>query len=370
MNKLKTTPLHECYSAHDGKLIEFFGWELPVQFEGIVQEHMAVRQAAGLFDVSHMGEVKVIGEDAQAFIQYLITNDIAKMSNNDVLYTLMCYEYGGVVDDLLVYKFSSTHYLLVINASNIEKDVEWIQQQASSYHVMISNLSDELSELALQGPMAEQILQELTDEKLKDIGFFQFKNHVLIQGIDCLVSRTGYTGEDGFEIFTDNCSISRLWQLLLEKGAALGLKPAGLGCRDTLRLEAALSLYGQELSKDISPLEAGLGYFVKLDKDNFIGQKALLKQKKEGLKRRIVGFELLDKGIARHGYPIFNEKDEVIGFVTTGYQSPSLNKSIGLAMIDINYTKLDTVFYIQVRKRKLKAQVISKKFYNKKYKKS
>lgn len=368
MGDLRKTALFNSHEKHGGKIIDFSGWALPVQYEGLTAEHEAVRNFAGLFDVSHMGEVEVIGSEAFNFVQNLVTNDISVLEDNQVIYTFMCYPHGGVVDDLLVYKFTNNHFFLVINASNIEKDFKWMEENLGSYDAEISNISEDLSEMAIQGPNAQKILQKLTELDLTEIGFFYCKRDVKVAGVNCLVSRTGYTGEDGFEIYLDHEDAETVWDRLMEAGEEYGLKPAGLGARDTLRFEATLPLYGNELSESITPLEAGLGFFVKLDKANFIGKEALVKQKEEGLKRKIVGFEMIDKGIPRHGYEVMADGKK-IGFVTTGYSAPTVKKNIGLAMVDIEYSKLDTPIEIKVRKRVLKAKVISKRFYSKKYKK-
>lgn len=368
MDNGKKTKLYDAHKRHGGKVIEFAGWLMPVQYEGIIEEHEAVRNNAGLFDVSHMGEVEVKGKDAFRYIQNLVTNDVSILLDNQVIYTFMCYEDGGIVDDLLVYKFDEEHYYLVINAGNIEKDFDWMIENKGCYEVEILNISSEVSEVAIQGPKAQEILQNLTDLNLDEIEFFYCKRGVLINGIKCLVSRTGYTGEDGFEIYTENQHIEKIWDSILQAGKSCGIKPAGLGCRDTLRFEAALPLYGNEISKDITPLEAGLGYFVKLDKDSFVGREALLKQKAEGLKRKLVGFELKGRGIPRHGYAVEVNGDN-IGFVTTGYFSPTLKKNIGLAIIDSKYTGFGTEINILIRNKPVKAEVINKKFYNKNYKK-
>lgn len=368
MEFLKRTPLFNAYEKYGGKIINFAGWALPVQFESIIKEHEAVRNAAGLFDVSHMGEIEIKGEDSFKFLQNLITNDISVLKDNEILYTLMCFNDGGVADDLLVYKFSDKHYFLVVNASNVDKDYLWMCSNKGDFNVEINNISYKIAQLALQGPRSEKILQKLTSFKLSDIKFFFFNQNVIIDGVKCLVSRTGYTGEDGFEIYTEAENAEGLWHKILEAGEEYGVKSAGLGCRDTLRFEAALPLYGNEISEDITPLEAGLGYFVKLNKGSFIGKKALAKQKKAGVKRKIVGFEMIDKGIPRYGYSILKD-DEEIGFVTTGYFSPTLNKNIGHAIIDSNYGQIGTEIKVVIRNKKLKAKVVNKKFYNKNYKK-
>lgn len=368
MDGLKRTPLYELYNKYGGKTIEFAGWEMPVQFEGIIPEHEAVRNNAGLFDVSHMGEIEIKGKDAFTFVQKLLTNDISNMKAGQVLYSFMCYESGGVVDDLLVYKYSDDYYLLVVNASNVEKDFKWIVENKRDLDVTVENISSYVAELALQGPKAQDILQKLVEFDLSEIKFFYFKKDVLINGIRCMVSRTGYTGEDGFEIYTNNENACNLWETIMDAGKEEGLKPAGLGCRDTLRFEANLPLYGNELSENITPLEAGYGFFVKLDKKEFIGKEALLKQKQEGLKRKIVGFEMIEKGIPRHGYEVM-VNGKATGFVTTGYFSPTLKKNIGLAMVGIENSELGSELDILIRNKPVKAKVVSRKFYVKNYKK-
>lgn len=368
MEDLKRTALYSAHKRYGGKIIEFAGWELPVQYEGILEEHEAVRNAAGLFDVSHMGEVLILGPQAQDFVQYLVTNDVSSISDNQIIYGLMCYEDGGVVDDILIYKYNTEYFYIVVNASNAEKDYKWMLQNVTGYNVEIRNISKEISEIALQGPKSEDILQKLTETDLSKLKFFNFIDGVMVEGIKCLVSRSGYTGEDGFELYTPNENAEKLWDMILEAGKEYGLKPAGLGCRDTLRFEACLPLYGDEISKDISPLEAGLGIFVKLNKSNFIGKDALLRQKEQGLKRKLAGFEMIDRGIPRHGYEV-SADGKVIGAVTTGYMAPTLKKSIGLALIDSKYSDLDTEINIIIRNKPVRARIISKNFYNKNYKK-
>ncbi|WP_026478871.1 glycine cleavage system aminomethyltransferase GcvT [Alkaliphilus transvaalensis] len=368
MTEPRKTSLFDVHKNHGGKIIDFSGWSLPVEYDGISAEHEAVRTAAGLFDVSHMGEVEVSGKNAFEFVQYLVTNDISVLEDNQIIYTFMCYPHGGIVDDLLVYRFNKDHYYLVINASNVDKDYQWMLENAKEFEVELKNVSDEVSEMALQGPKAEEILQKLTGTNLSEIKFFYCKRDVNVAGANCMISRTGYTGEDGFEIYLNHRDAVKVWDAIIEAGKEYGIKPAGLGARDTLRFEATLPLYGNEINEDITPLEAGFGMFVKLNKDNFIGKEALAKQKEEGLKRKIVGFEMIDKGIPRHGYPVVADGKE-IGFVTTGYLSPTLNKYIGLALVETAYTELGTQLEIQVRKRLMKANVISKRFLQKNYKK-
>ncbi|BEP28094.1 glycine cleavage system aminomethyltransferase GcvT [Helicovermis profundi] len=368
MSNLQRTALYEEHVKNGGKIVDFAGWELPIQYEGLVVEHEAVRNDCGMFDVSHMGEVTVDGKDAEAFVQYLVTNNVKTMKEKQVIYGQMCYENGGIVDDLLVYKYNTEKYLLVINASNVAKDFAWMQEVVKKFEVKLVNISTETSEVALQGPKAEKLLQNLTDKDLSEIGFFFFENPVVIAGVECIVSRTGYTGEDGFEIYAPNDKITIVWNAIIEKGGDYGLKLCGLGCRDTLRFEVALPLYGNEMSKDISPLEAGLGFFVKLDTDDFIGKSALVKQKEEGLKRKTIGFEIEGRPVARHEYKVLKNGKE-IGFVTTGYNSPSVGKSVGIAIVDAEYAVKGEEIEIQIRKKTVKAIVTAKRAYKKSYKK-
>lgn len=368
MNEPRKTSLYNAHVRYGGKVVDYAGWMLPVQYAGLTAEHEAVRNNAGLFDVSHMGEVEVRGPQATDFVQNLVTNDVSVMNDNQVIYAMMCYPNGGIVDDLLVYKYANDYYLLVINAGNVDKDFQWMKDNVGNYDVKLDNISADVSELALQGPKAEEILQGLTDTKLTEIGFFYLKRDVKIAGRNALISRTGYTGEDGFEIYLKHEDAEYVWDKILEAGKDKGIMPTGLGCRDTLRFEANLPLYGNELSSEITPLEAGFGMFVKLNKPGFIGKEALEKQKAEGLKRKIVGFEMEGPGIARHGYEVLSNGKN-IGFVTTGYNSPTVKKSIGLAMVDIEYAELGTPIEIQIRKNAVKAKVVSRRFYSKNYKK-
>lgn len=359
---LKRTPLFAVYERYGAKTIDFGGWELPVQFSSIKEEHEAVRTRAGLFDVSHMGEFVVKGNDSLSFLQKMMTNDVAKLRDGRAQYTLMCYEDGGTVDDLLIYKKAEGHYLLVVNAANIEKDFAWLNEHLVG-DVELANISQEIAQLALQGPLAEQVLQKLTNTELSAIRFFSFQDEVSMNGIKTLVSRTGYTGEDGFEIYCRAEDAIALWEAILEAGKEEGVLPCGLGARDTLRFEAALPLYGQELSKDITPIEAGLGFAVKTNKDaDFIGKDVLKKQKEEGTARKLAGIEMMDKGIPRHGYKVFANGEE-IGFITTGTQSPTLKKNIGLALIKSEFTEVNTEVEIEIRGKRLKAKVVATPFY-------
>ncbi|MDD2396603.1 MAG: glycine cleavage system aminomethyltransferase GcvT [Tissierellia bacterium] len=364
---MKKTPLYEKHIQLKGKIIDFGGWGLPVEYSGIIPEHEAVRTKAGIFDVSHMGEITVQGEDSEKYLQMLLTNDISLLNNNQIAYTTMCYPHGGVVDDLLVYKYTNTDYLLVVNASNTEKDYRWMKENIFG-DTEVLNVSENYAQVALQGPLSQTILQKLTKKDLNEIEFYYFCDNVNIGNIGALVSRTGYTGEDGFELYFAYDKAEEMWELILETGKEEGLIPAGLGARDTLRFEAALPLYGHELDENITPLEAGLGFCVKLNKENFIGKEALANQKSEGLNRKIIGFEMIDRGIPRNNYEVYAEGRK-IGYVTTGSFSPTLKKNIGLALIDSAYSKEGTEIEVLIRNKNLKAKVIKKPFYSKKYKK-
>ncbi len=351
MSELRRTPLYPAYQANS-KTIDFGGWELPVHFNSIQEEHHAVRQAAGLFDVSHMGEILVEGPASKDFLQFVLTNDIELLVPNKAQYSVMCYKDGGTVDDLIVYMLEENRYLLVVNASNTEKDFEWLLSHKRE-GVTIENKSASYMQVALQGPHAEQILQQVTDEKLSEISFFRFAYPVQLKGAkgDFLVSRTGYTGEDGFEIYGPAESGKAVWELLLEKGQAYNLQPIGLGARDTLRFEANLPLYGNELSKDITPIEAGIGFAVKTNKSaDFIGKETLKKQKENGTKRKLVGIEMLEKGIPRHGYPIFSGEEQ-IGEVTTGTKSPTLDSYIGLALVQVDAAEEGSIVDVQIQRK-------------------
>ncbi|MBQ2289258.1 MAG: glycine cleavage system aminomethyltransferase GcvT [Bacteroidaceae bacterium] len=359
----KRTCLYDKHVALGALISPFGGFDMPIQYTNIVDEHNAVRQACGVFDVSHMGEVLVTGAESEKFVNYIFTNDIAGAHDGKIFYGMMCHPTGGVVDDLLVYKMAEQRYFLVINASNIDKDVAWIVEQAKNFDVTVENQSEKYGEVAVQGPNTEDIVERILGIHCSDLAFYTCKE-VEIAGETIIISRTGYTGEDGFEIYGSHAFTNEVWDKLLASGE---VKPCGLGCRDTLRFEVGLPLYGDELADDITPLEAGLGMFVKFEKD-FIGKEALLNQKAEGLKRKIVGIELKDKAIPRHGYEV--EADgNVIGVVTTGYNSISTGKSVCMAMLDIDYTKMDTEVAVRIRKKVFPGNVTKKRFYDKNYKK-
>ncbi|SDC36796.1 aminomethyltransferase [Candidatus Frackibacter sp. WG12] len=361
-DNLKRTPLYQSHVDTEGKIVEFGGWEMPVQYSGVIAEHQAVRNQAGIFDVSHMGEIRVSGEDALKFLQKLLVNDLSEIEDNQVQYTMMCYPDGGVVDDLLVYRYNEDDYLLVVNASNTDKDYKWIKDKEEQ-GVRVVNQSDEIAEVALQGPLAEEVLQELTDFDLSTIKYFWFEDSVEIAGVEAIVSRTGYTGEDGFEIYTANEGIEKIWNAILDAGQDKGVVPVGLGARDTLRFEANLPLYGHEIGKEKNPLEAGLRYFVALDKEEeFIGQDALKEIEANGYQRKLVGLEMIDRGIPRDGYDLLKD-DEKIGVVTTGSYAPTLDKNVGLGYVKTEYAEEGTEIEVQIRRRKCKAKVVALPFY-------
>lgn len=355
----KRTCLYDKHVALGAFISPFGGFDMPIHYTDIVDEHLAVRHHCGVFDVSHMGEVLITGKDAERYVNHIFTNDVRGIPVGKILYGMMCYEDGGVVDDLLVYKMAGDRFFLVINASNIDKDWAWIQQQASDFDVTLEHQSDQYGEIAVQGPESEKMMELVLSIPCKELTFYTFKTIG-----DVIVSRTGYTGEDGFEIYASADYINACWDKLI----AAGVKPCGLGCRDTLRFEVGLPLYGDELSEQITPLMAGLGAFVKLDKEEFIGKEALAEQKAKGPAKKLVGIELRDKAIPRHGYPVLKDGEQ-IGEVTTGYHTISTDKSVCLALIDTKYSDLLTEVQIQIRKKIFPGFVCKKQFYNKNYKK-
>jgi len=360
----KKTPLYETHVKLGARVIDFGGWMMPVQYSGVIEEHERVRSSAGLFDVSHMGEFLVSGPKATEFLNRLVTSDVSKMTPSQCLYTPMCYDNGTIVDDLIIYRHNPGNYMLVVNASNIGKDFDWAKKHAPS-RVKISDVSDSTAEIALQGPNAEKILTKLTDCKLSDIAYMHFKDDVKVAGVKALVSRTGYTGEDGFEVYTGSRDAVKVWDALMKAGKDFGLQPAGLGARDTLRLEAALMLYGNDIDDTTTPIEAKIGWTVKLDKGDFIGRAVLEKQKTEGVKKKLVGFELVEPGIPRHGYDI-SEGVAKMGYVTSGTFSPTLKKSIGLGYVKPEYVKEGSQFNVIIRGKPVKARVVPTPFYKRK----
>ncbi|GHO44499.1 glycine cleavage system aminomethyltransferase GcvT [Ktedonospora formicarum] len=360
---LKRTPLYEQHRALGARLVEFGGWEMPVQYSSIIEEHQNVRERAGLFDVSHMGEFKVEGSDALAFLQYLVPNDVARLAQQQALYTQLCKPDGTTIDDLLIYYLADNHYMLVVNAANIDKDYAWIESHAQKFaNVTLSNQSETTALLALQGPLAHSILQPLTQIQLGEIRYYHFAPGE-VAGVHCIISRTGYTGEDGFELYAPSIDAAHLWNTLLEAGKAQGIRPAGLGARDTLRLEAAYCLYGHELDEETNPLEANLGWTVKLKKDaDFIGRAALQQAKEQGLKKRLVGVMLQERGVPRSGYALFADGQR-IGILTSGTHGPTIQKSIGLGFVDIAHAKVGTLIQVEIRGKQVAAQIVSLPFY-------
>jgi len=359
---LKRTPLYEQHRAMGARLVEFSGWEMPVQYSSILEEHEAVRTRAGLFDVSHMGEFKVEGTGALPFLQYLVPNDVSRLSIGQALYTQLCLPDGNTIDDLIIYHLADEHYMLVVNAGNIEKDFAWVEKQSKNFKdVNVVNQSDTTALLALQGPAAQTILQPLTDVDLSSIKYYHFAPGQ-VDGINCIISRTGYTGEDGFELYCAPIDVGKLWNDLLAAGKPHGLLPAGLGARDTLRPESGDCRYDHELTEQINPLEARLGWTVKFDKGNFIGRDALLKVKEQGLRRKLIGIELLERGVPRGGYAIY-ENDQPIGVLTSGAPGPSVHKQIGMGYVDAAHAEVGKNVQIDIRGRRTTAQIVALPFY-------
>ena len=360
----KKTCLYDKHVALGALISPFAGYDMPIQYSGIVDEHNAVRNACGVFDVSHMGEVTVKGADAEQYVNHIFTNDVANAPIGQVFYGMMCYENGGTVDDLLVYKMADNDFFLVINAANIDKDWAWMQQQATGFNIDLRNASDYYGQIAVQGPEAESVVEEVLALPCKELVFYTTKT-IEANGETVVISRTGYTGEDGFEIYGSHDFIRTQWDKLMACGRC---KPCGLGCRDTLRFEVGLPLYGDELSAEITPVMAGLSMFCKFDKTEFIGKEALARQKAEGVSQRVIGIELADKAIPRHGYPVLSHGQKV-GEVTSGYHTISTDKSVCMALVDTAYAKLGTALEIQIRKKTFPGIVVKKRFYDKHYKK-
>ena len=356
----KKTCLYDKHVALGALMSPFAGFEMPIQYSNITDEHVAVRTACGVFDVSHMGEVAVKGPDAERYVQHIFTNDVKGAPDGQVFYGMMCYENGGTVDDLLVYRMKENDFFLVINAANIDKDWAWMCDLAKGFDIDLQNMSEHYGQLAVQGPEAEKVVEEVLGLACKELVFYTVKTIG-----DIIVSRTGYTGEDGFEIYATPDKINEYWDKLMASGRC---KPCGLGCRDTLRFEVGLPLYGDELSNDITPVMAGLSMFCKFDKEEFIGKEALQQQKADGPKQRVIGIELKDNAIPRHGYPVLFEGEKV-GEVTTGYHSISSDKSVCMALVDAAHAKLGTELAVQIRKKVFPGTVVKKRFYDKHYKK-
>lgn len=356
----KKTCLYDKHVKLGALISPFGGFDMPIQYSSIIEEHNAVRHDCGVFDVSHMGEVTVKGPDAERYVQHIFTNDVSKIAKGQILYGMMCYEDGGTVDDLLVYKMTDNDFFLVINAANIDKDWQWMNDNAKGFDIQLVNRSEDYGQIAVQGPNSEKVVEEVLGLECHELTFYTVKTIG-----DIIVSRTGYTGEDGFEIYASHNYICECWDKLMESGSC---KPCGLGCRDTLRFEVGLPLYGDELSADISPVMAGLSMFCKLDKEEFIGKEALARQKADGVERRLIGIELEGKAIPRHGYAVVKD-GETVGEVTTGYHSISTDKSVCMALVKTQHAKLGTPLEIQIRKKTFPGVVVKKRFYDKHYKK-
>ncbi len=354
--ELKLTALNNTHIALGAKMVPFAGYNMPVSYAGLIEEHNTVRKAVGVFDVSHMGEFRLKGEKALDLIQLVTSNDAAKLTDGKVQYSCLPNEKGGIVDDLLVYRYNQNEYYLVVNASNIEKDWNWIKQH-NTFGVEMLNMSDGMSLLAVQGPKAIDTLQKLTSIDLSKMEYYTFTVGTLAEINDVIISNTGYTGAGGFEVYFANDVAEQMWNAIFEAGAEYGIKPIGLGARDTLRLEMGFCLYGNDIDDSTSPIEAGLGWITKFSK-SFINSQNLLTQKENGTTRKLVGFEMIDRGIPRHDYPIADADGNTIGKVTSGTQSPSLNKAIGLGYVTIANSKVDTEIYIIIREKAIKAKVV------------
>jgi len=360
---MKKTVLNQLHRDAGARMVEFGGWEMPVQYSGVIAEHMAVREAAGLFDVSHMGEIEVSGPQAFDFLQYATINDVAALADNQVQYTALCYPTGGVVDDLTLYRFAADNYLLCVNAANTDKDFEWLQQllkESGFSDLNLINRSSEYAQLALQGPKAEKILAALTTTDLPAIKYYWFAKGD-VAGVPTIISRTGYTGEDGFELYCPTADGAKLWQALMAAGEPYGLVPTGLGARDTLRLEKAYALYGHEITADILPLEARLAWITKLQKGDFVGAGALRAAKESGLKRKLIGLKLTTSGVPRESYPVLCDGREV-GYVTSGTMSPCLKQGIALALVEAEIADSDQPLQIAIRKRQVDTERVKPPF--------
>lgn len=361
IDDLLRTPLYEVHRESGAKLVSFAGWEMPVQYEGLISEHLAVRTAAGLFDVSHMGEILIEGPDALALVQFVSSNDAGKLQDGQAHYSGLMTPQGTFVDDMLVHRFAPDRYFLCVNAANTQKDVEWIQQHAAGKDVQVENVSSEYAQLAVQGPKAIEIVQHLTDVDLLSIKYYWFQQGE-VAGVPCIIARTGYTGEDGVELYTPPDEAPALWKKILERGREYGIKPAGLAARNTLRLEAKMTLYGHDIDDTTTVLEADLGWICKLAKGDFLGRDALVRQKEEGLRRKLIGFEVLDRAPARDGYPVV-VGDAQAGCVTSGSPAPFLKKNIGLTYLPIEYSNAGTRFEVLIRGRAVPAEVANTPFY-------
>lgn len=361
---MKNTSLTQKHIDLGAKMVEFAGYNMPIQYTNLIQEHERVRNSVGVFDVSHMGEFIIEGENALALLQLITSNDVSKLSEGKIQYSCFPNENGGIVDDLLVYQLAEQKYLLVVNASNIDKDWGHISKYNEQFGCKMTNISDETSLLAVQGPNATRVLQKLTDINLSEIPYYHFQIGTFAGAENVIISNTGYTGAGGFEIYFPNAVAENMWNKIMDAGAEFEILPAGLGCRDTLRLEMGFCLYGNDIDDNTSPLEAGLGWITKFSKD-FINKENLAAQKEAGLKKKLVGFEMVDRGIPRKGYLIEDAQGNTIGEVTSGTQSPSLQKAIGMGYVSSENSALDSEIFIVIRDKKIKAKVVKTPFYTK-----
>lgn len=360
---MKKTAFNKFHKELGAKMVEFAGYEMPIEYEGVTNEHLSVRKGVGVFDVSHMGEIWVKGEKAFEFVQKVTSNDIAKLKVGDAQYSCFPNGKGGIVDDLIVYHYENEKYLLVVNAANIKKDWDWLNKQ-NTEGAELENASDWISQLAVQGPLATKVLQKLTDVNLSEIKFYTFVTGKFAGVDEVIISATGYTGSGGFELYMYNDDADKIWKAIFEAGKEEGIKPIGLAARDTLRLEMGYCLYGNDIDETTSPIEAGLGWITKFTEgNNFIDREFLAKQKEAPIVRRLKAFEMIERGIPRKDYNILNENDEKIGIVTSGTMSPSLKKGIGMGYVQAGYLKADTEIYIQIRNKKVKAKIVKLPFY-------
>jgi aminomethyltransferase len=366
--KNRKTQLYGLYQQ-SAKLTVFAGFEMPLWYKGIIPEHLTVRNSVGIFDISHMGRVIISGADSERFLNYVITNDVSKLLPNSAQYSVMCNEKGGIIDDFVIYRLEKEKFMMVSNATNREKDYNWLIKNSKGFNVKIDEVSDDVTMLAVQGPNAEKTLQKISTEDLSKIERFKCGNSRLAD-IEVFLSRTGYTGEDGFEVFIWKASVLkpddavRLWNAVLEAGKTFGIEPCGLGARDTLRLEAGMCLYGNDIDENTTPLEATLGFVVKLQKENFIGKEALLKQKNEGIKRKRVGIQMIDQRIPRPNYEIYSDKDENIGHITSGTFSPLLKCGVGMAYIQTSQAQERNIINVKIRDNLAKGKIVPFPFYD------
>jgi len=358
---IKKTPFHSIHKKLGARLIDFAGWEMPVQYSGIIDEHNCVRSQVGVFDVSHMGKIEIRGKKALQLIQRLTSNDVSRLKNDQIQYSLMCYPYGGIVDDITVYKIEDERLMLCVNAINADKDLDWIKSN-NKENAEVINVAEELCQLAIQGKKSEEVLQRLSDIKLSSIRYFWFKRG-RIDGVESIISRTGYTGEDGFEIYFNHKKAQKIWDAIFNAGEEFGIKPAGLGARDTLRIEMKYPLYGNDIDSQTTPFDASLDWVVKLNKEDFIGKEVLLKQKEKGVDRKLIGFEAIERGIPRSSNSLYH-KNIKVGNVTSGTMSPSLKKPIGIGYVSIVYSDIGTALDIAIRDKRVKAKIVKTPFYS------